>query len=166
MLALEIEDVKQFMMQLFSKDTFDAFWLYEAKIKMAASYVVDGSLNMDFYDQEEKEMLAGRSYALWKEQKNIIFSMIRGHKTPENMQIVLMHSPSNTEKMILANNLPISPSEVRGLFLNIYYKQGKLSCTTGVSLKSFTLEKGLERLWEDMIQKYFHQKQIISTQVS
>ena len=42
MLALQIEDVKQFMLQLFSKDTFDAFWLYEAKIKMSVSYVVDG----------------------------------------------------------------------------------------------------------------------------
>ena len=95
----------------------------------------------------------------------MLFSMIRGHKTPENMQIILMLSPTNTEKMILQNNLPIHPSDIRGLFLNIYYKQGQLSCTTGVSLKTFTLEKGLERLWEDMVEKYFGQKQIISTRI-
>lgn len=165
MLALQIEDVKQFMLQLFSKDTFDVFWLYEAKIKMSVSYVVDGKLNLDFYDQSEKELLGGRTYALWKEQKNMLFSMIRGHKTPENMQIILMLSPTNTEKMILQNHLPIHPSDIRGLFLNIYYKQGQLSCTTGVSLKTFTPEKGLERLWEDMIEKYFGQKQIISTRI-
>jgi hypothetical protein len=47
---------------------------------------------------------------------------------------------------------------VRGLFLNIQYKQGKLTCTTGISLKTFTMEKGLEHVWEDMVQKYFKQK--------
>lgn len=160
MIALQIDDIKQFMLHLFSKDTFDAFWLYEAKVKMAASYVVDGALNMDFYDQDEKEVLEGRTYALWKEQKNLIFSMIRGHKTPESMQIVLMLSPSNTEKMILQGNLPIHPEDVRGLFLNIYFKQGVLQCTTGVSLKTFTLEKGLDHMWEDMVRKYFKQKSI------
>ncbi|MEE1312192.1 MAG: DUF5721 family protein [Lachnospiraceae bacterium] len=163
MLALQIEDVKQFMIHLFSKETFDGFWLYEAKIKMAASYVVDGSLNMDFYDQAEKELLDGRTYALWKEQKNVVFSMIRGHKTPETMQIVLMLSASNVEKMILQNNLPFHLSDVRGLFLNIHYRQGNLSCTTGVSLKTFTLEKGLEQVWDEMLQAYLNQKKIIST---
>lgn len=160
MIALQIEDVKQFMLHLFSKETFDAFWLYESKIKMSVAYMIDGELNIDFLDQEEKEILEGRTYALWKEQKQIAFSMIRGHRTPEMMQIILMLSPANTEKMILQNNLPIKPSDVRGLFLNIYFKQGKLSCTTGVSLKTFHLEKSLEHLWEDMIQKYFKQKGI------
>ncbi|MDO4169289.1 MAG: DUF5721 family protein [Lachnospiraceae bacterium] len=160
MVALQIEDVKQFMLHLFSKATFDAFWLYEVKVKMATAYVIDGKLNMEFFDQDEKEILEGRTYALWKEQKQIVFSMIRGHKTPETMQLVFMLSPSNTEKMILQNNLPINPSDVRGLFFNIYFKQGKLSCTTGVSLKTFTLEKGLDYLWEDMVQKYLKQKGI------
>lgn len=160
MIALQIDDVKQFMLHLFSKETFDSFLLYEAKVKMAASYVVDGKLNMDFYDQEEKEALGNREYALWKEQKNVIFSMIRGHRTPEHMQIVLMLSKSNVEKMIMQNHFPITPEEVRGLFFNIHYKQGTLSCTTGTSLRTFTLEKGLENLWDEMVQKYLKQKQI------
>ncbi|MDO4942164.1 MAG: DUF5721 family protein [Lachnospiraceae bacterium] len=160
MIALQIDDVKHFMLHLFSKETFDAFWLYEAKIKMGVSYVIDGSLNLEFYDSDEQEAMEGRDYALWKEQKQMVFSMIRGHKTPENMQIILMMSKSNTEKMILQNNLPIRAEDVRGLFLNIHFKEGGLSCTTGVSLKTFTLEKGLDHLWEDMIQKYFKQKQI------
>jgi hypothetical protein len=161
MIALEFDDVKQFMLHLFSHDTFDAFWLYEAKVKMGVSYVVDGSLNLDFFDSDEQESLNGRKYALWKEQKQIIFSMIRGKKTPDVMQIVLMLSPSNTEKMILQNNLPIQPDQVRGLFFNIQYKQGKLTGTTGVSLKTFTVEKGIEHMWEDMLQKYLKQKAIV-----
>jgi hypothetical protein len=158
LIALEIDDVKQFMLHLFLKDTFDAFWLYEAKIKMGASYVIDGSLDLNFYDSDEQEALEGRTYALWGEQRQIAFSMIRGKKTPDMMHVVLMLSKSNTEKMILQNNLPIQPDDVRGLFLNIQYKQGKLTCTTGISLKTFTMEKGLEHVWEDMVQKYFKQK--------
>jgi hypothetical protein len=50
---------------------------------------------------------------------------------------------------------------VRGLFFNIQYKQGKLTGTTGVSLKTFTLEKGIEHMWEDMLQKYLKQKAIV-----
>lgn len=160
MIALQIDDVKRFMLQLFSKETFDSFWLYKATIKMGVSYVVDGFLNLDFYDTNEKEDLKGRTYALWKEQKQIVFTMIRGHKTPENMQIILMLSKENTEKVILQNNLPIDPEDIRGLFFNIYFKSGQLNCTTGISLKNFTLEKHLDIVWDEMIQKYLKQQQI------
>lgn len=160
MIALQIDDIRQFMLHLFSKETFDAFWLYEAGVKMGVSYVIDGLLNQDFYDTEERENLDGRTYALWKEQKQIVFAMIRGHKTPENMKIVLMLSKENTEKMILQNNLPIHLEDVRGLFLNIHFRDGILNCTTGVSLKTFTLEKSLDYVWDEMVRKYFKYQQI------
>ncbi len=166
MLALQIEDIKQFMIQLFSEKTFDGFLLYEAKIHMSVSYVIDGSLNLDFFDQDEKELLENRSYARWDEQKQMIFSMIRGKKTPADMQIILMQSPKNVESMIVSHNIAYRPEDVRGLFLNIRYKDGKLICTTGVSLKTFTMDKSLEHLWEEMIMKYFKQKKILSTKIN
>ncbi len=166
MLALQIEDIKQFMVQLFSEKTFDGFLLYEAKIQMGVSYVIDGSLNLEFFDQDEKEALENRSYTRWDEQKQMIFSMIRGKKTPQDMQLILMQSPKNVETMITRNNIAYRPDDVRGLFLNIRFKDGRLVCTTGISLKTFTMDKSLEHLWEDMIRKYFKQKQIISTQIS
>ena len=166
MLALQIEDIKQFMLQLFSENSFDGFLLYEARVKMAVSYLIDGSLNREFFDDDEKELLENRAYARWDEQKQMVFSMIRGKKTPEDMKIILMQSPKNVDAMISRNNIAYKPEDVRGLFLNIRYKEGRLTCTTGISLKTFTMDKTLEHLWDEMILKYFKQKGIISTQIS
>ena len=62
--------------------------------------------------------------------------------------------------MILQNNLPIHLEDVRGLFLNIHFRDGILNCTTGVSLKTFTLEKSLDYVWDEMVRKYFKYQQI------
>ena len=53
------------------------------------------------------------------------------------------------------NNIPVNPQDVSALFLNIYYENGALTVTTGTSLKVFTLDKTLEHLWDDTVEKYY-----------
>ncbi len=165
MIALQIEDIKQFMLHLFSKNTFDEFWLSEAKIKMGVSYEVNGFLNKEFYDSQEWEELKHRQYTKWVEQKQIVFSMIRGHKTPDSMQIVFMLPKARVDSMILQNNLPISLEEIRGLFLNIQYKNKQLLVTTGVSMKSFSLDKTIQRVWEEEVVCFLQQNKISSQEI-
>ena len=47
--------------------------------------------------------------------------------------------------------------------LNIRFENGKLSCTTGTSLKLFTLDKSLDQAWDRMVQKFFLQQNISFT---
>ena len=54
MLALKITDQKDFTNKLFLKDTFDLFWMNQAEIITSNVFTVDGSLKMDFFDNDEQ----------------------------------------------------------------------------------------------------------------
>ena len=47
--------------------------------------------------------------------------------------------------------------DVQGLYLNIRYDGKHLSCITGTSFKTFTLDKSLEHAWDEMVQKFLKQ---------
>ena len=50
--SFQITDVKKFMSAMLLHDTFDGFTLSEATVKTAVSFVIDGKINPDFYDDE------------------------------------------------------------------------------------------------------------------
>ena len=64
------------------------------------------------------------------------------------------------EKLLAQAGIPLQAGDVAGLFLNILYAEGKISCTTGTSLKIFTLDKSLDRAWDEMVRRYLRQCQI------
>ena len=48
----------------------------------------------------------------------------------------------------------------RGLYLNIHFENGRLSCVTGTSFKTFTLDKTLEHVWDEYAERFFIHKGI------
>ena len=46
------------------------------------------------------------------------------------------------------------PAQLNALFLNVIFKNGKLVCTTGVSMRIFTLDKSLETAWDEQMQEF------------
>lgn len=168
MIALRILDVKDFMSKLLIGNAFDAFWLSEAAITTSVTYHLDGRLHLDFFDSDEADALTaqGRSYALWSDMKPFCFSVIKGRKTPLYFKIVFMLSRKNTEKLLTGNHLGFSPEDIFGLFVNFQYDGEHLTCTTGTSLKTFTLDKSLEHVWDELLQKFFKQQQITCEAVS
>lgn len=106
MIAVQIQDIKDFMSKLLLGNAFDSFWLSEASITTSVSYTIDGFLHSEFYDTQEAELLQeeGRTYALWRDMKPFCFSVIKGKKTPLSFKIVFMLS-----KKIPKNSwLPVS----------------------------------------------------------
>ncbi|MGN0242769.1 MAG: DUF5721 family protein [Lachnospiraceae bacterium] len=160
MLSMQITDIKHFMNMILREDAFDSFYLCEASLKTGTSYHIDGKLNKDFYSEEEWDSLQGRTYSLWQEQKSMVFQMIKGQKLPVGFKLVFMLSPENTRNLLIKNNLTISPSDIAGLFFNIIYDNRVLSCTSGTSLKIFTMDKTLEYAWEANLLKFFRMKGI------
>lgn len=144
MIALQITDLKSFTSLLFLHDTFDAFQICEAVFCVAATYRIDGRRNRDFYDTDEWEMLKNPEYLTWKEVRPRCFEWIKGSKRPLMFRIVL-RSP-NTEKGMS--------------FLNIRYDESGLSCVTGFSAATFSLDRTEEREWDDRIRLYFKKKGI------
>lgn len=162
MIALQIQDVKDFMSKLLIGNAFDAFWLSEVAITTFTTFHIDGVLHPDFFDTEEAENIAseGRKYALWKDLKPLCFSVIKGKKTPLCFKIVFMLSRKNTEKLLANNHLKFTADDIFGLFVNFQFDGTHLNCTTGTSLKTFTLDKSLDHVWDELVQKFFRQQQI------
>ena len=87
--------------------------------------------------------------------------MIRGKRTPLNFKIVFQLSASNVEKLLMQSCVPLKAEDIYGLYLNCQFDGKQLLCTTGTSLKIFTLDKQLDRVWDEMIRKFFRKNQIV-----
>ena len=46
------------------------------------------------------------------------------------------------------------PDQVGGLYLNIQYENGEMYCITGTSLQVFTMDKSLEREWDESVRQF------------
>lgn len=162
MIAVQIQDIKDFMSKLLLGNAFDSFWLSEASITTSVSYTIDGFLHPEFYYTQEAELLQeeGRTYALWRDMKPFCFSVIKGKKTPLSFKIVFMLSKKNTQKLLASSKLSYQLEDIFGLFVNFQFDGQHLTCTTGTSLKTFSLDKSLDRVWDEMILKFFKQQQI------
>lgn len=164
MFACTVSDVRDFMGKLFLKDTFDGFQLMEAVIVTANTFVIDGHIREEYYSKEEWEELAEKNISRWKELRPLCFQMIKGKKTPESMKLVFRMADSGVEKLLEQSGLAYQASEIEGLFFNVRYENQKLQLTSGVSMKVFTMDKSLERFWEQRLQGFLKQAEIACEQ--
>lgn len=157
MIALYITDLKPFMHQLFLTDTFDCFRVPEACITTFSTFQIDGSLQKGYYTKEELEELhAGQEQAVsWSQLRPFCFQLIRGKKTPLNLKIIFRLPVAHLERLLSQGAFGYTPADVGGLFLNIHFDGTSLSCTTGISMRLFTLDKSLEQEWDRRVQKFF-----------
>lgn len=160
MFACTVSDVRDFMEKLFLKDTFDGFQLMEAVIVTSNTFVIDGHIREEYYTKEEWEELAEKKISRWGSLRPLCFQMIKGKKTPESMKLVLRMADSGVEKLLEKSGLPFQVTDVEGLFFNVRYENQKLMLTSGVSMRLFTMDKSLERFWEQKLEGYLKQAEI------
>lgn len=154
MISLKVEDIKTFMSSLLVHNVFDTFYLSEMTIQTSSELYISGKLNEAFYSTEEWEALQGRKYTTWAEQKGIAYSFVKGSKLPLSIKIVFLLSERNIESILNKAGNPFRVDDVNGLFINIRYEQGIVYVTTGSSIKIFTLDKTLERVWDEELVKF------------
>lgn len=154
MKSFPIENIKEFMNDLLVQEKFDSFYLFEARVKTAYDYYVNGKIHYEFFDGGDEEKPT-TEYAEWKDIKQTIFDFMKGNKLPLRFKIVLMFNRENIERLIEMNNLPMTVNDVGALFMNIIFEEGTLSVITGTSMKMFTMDKSLEQLWDDTVNKYY-----------
>lgn len=165
MIALQIEDLKQFTKRLFLQETFDNFLVKEVNIVTYNSFTIDGHVRQGFYSAEELEENQIEELSAWKVLRPFCFSIIKGNKLPLSFSIVLQLAPANVEKVLKQNVLDLDASNINGLYINIRYDNSHLSCITGTSLKLFTLDKTLEQLWDQMVKQFLKQNEIACLEV-
>lgn len=155
----QIEEIRDFMNALLVQSRYDSFYLFEARIRTNLDYYINGKINIDYYDSEErKEYEASRElteYISWHQIKHTIYDLIKGKRLPVSFKIILMFNRENITRLVEMNNLPVRSEDVGALFMNIYFENGELTVTTGTSLKIFSLDKTLEHLWDETVEKYY-----------
>ena len=156
MISIQIKEVKPFMNRLFLTDYFDAFYVSEASFTTFSTFHIDGLLKKEYYTQEELEEhhMEQQTHALWRQIRPFCLDLVRGTHTPLEFKLIFRLSPSNTEKLMKQNGIPLSVQDIHGLFLNIHFQTGSLTCITGTSLGVFSLDKTLDQTWDRMVQKF------------
>ena len=163
MVALQIQDIKNFMSKLLLSQTFDNFLLIEGNITTYNTFRIDGRLHKDFFSEEESEEkgICSRDFSLWKEVRSFCLELIKGKKTPLSFKFTFQLSKENTAKLLATSGITsIQPENVSGLLLNIRYDSNGLNVITATNLNLFTLDKSLEHAWDDMVKRFLKQQEI------
>ncbi len=157
MIALNIQDQKQFMSALLTGSQFHSFYLSKAVIATGTTMTLEGRLNPDFYNTGALTLPDGttRTYALWSETQETCYLRIKGKKLPLSFQItLLLPAPFVPRLLEDAGVTTVTPEQIEGLFLNIRFDRKQLSCVTGTSLRAFTLDKSVEQAWDRWVEGF------------
>lgn len=164
MIALKIEDLKSFTKELFVGELFDGFLIREATIVTYNSFTIDGHIREGYFSDEELEEKQIEELSSWNMIKPICFSLIKGKKLPGSFQIIMQLSPGKVDAFLKSQAIPMTGDQIQGLCMNIRYEDGRLSCVTATSLSLFTMDKTLEREWDEFVRRFFQKSGIDVTE--
>ena len=156
MIAIQITHIREFMNKLFLSGAFDTFLLSEAAFVTFSTFRISGQLHREYYSGEELEnsSLGESDYASWQQIRPFALSLIKGTHTPLEFKIVFRMSQRQVEQILSNHGPDLHISDVGGLFMNLHYKGGELTCTTGTALNIFSMDRSLEQEWDQMVKKF------------
>ena len=159
MRVFEIDNVKKFTLNLFVGDAFDDFLVTEASFSTLTNITIDGHMNREFMGEAELALPEKDKVIAWRTLKPLCYNIIKGQKVPLRFKIIFMLPTEIVLKFLDDEGLDIEPVEINALFLNVKFESGALTCTTGTSMKIFTLDKSLEDAWECRMMKFLDRVQ-------
>lgn len=161
MISIKITNKKNFMQRLLASELFDAFYVEEAEITTFNTFHIDGLVHKDFY----KDTLTGEDpeavseYSSWKELKHICYDLIKGKRTPLSFKFVFYLNDEAKSRLIKESDAGIDDSQVK-LGLNIRFVNGDIIVTTGCAISIFTLDKSIEKAWDNYIPSFLDHNSI------
>lgn len=144
------------MTKLLSGRTFDSFLLEEASLSIKTTWILDGKINRNFYSSEEWEDETNHPFPLisWGEVRGHMRELIRGKKAPASLSIVLELRPDMMEQLLADEGYPRLMDNIGAMVLNIRYDGSEVTLVTGIALKSFTLDRNAERIWDEAMERF------------
>ena len=159
MVSLKVLDVKTFTKNIFVDNVFDNFVASSVEVNTFSKFSIDGHINKKWFDTDELENIKD-DYIKWADLKKYVYDMIKGSKVPSSFKIILLLSNENMQNTIRKYSYNISDSDVDGLFINIMYENGELHIITGISYKTFVLDKSLDKEWDNSIKLFLNKHEI------
>ena len=166
MIALRIPKQKTLMSRLLTSVLFDTFLLEEAVIDTYNTFTIDGHIHKDFYNDysSDTEDIPTEDFSSWEKIRPIALELIKGKQTPLGIKFVL-HASKEMKEMILSKaESGLMPEQVV-LALRISLSQGNLLITTGMSSSVFSLDKSIEKAWDEFIPSFLEQNNIETLQL-
>lgn len=154
MIDMEISRIGDFMAKLLTGRVFDPFLLVEGNVRTFAAFHVDGDLNRDFFSAQEQEKVPDDPYVRWAMIRPYVYQLMKGHNLPLSFHFTLQLAPKDAAHMLEKNGLDRYSESLTGMYLNIRYREERLSCVTGISSKTFIMDKRPEQLWDEIAAKY------------
>jgi hypothetical protein len=164
LIGLQITNVKNFMNHLFVKETFDGFDLVEAVIMKEYTLTLEGKRNREQKEGEdvtrtEDQPSRESDYLSYGELRPFLLAHIRGKKTP---QLIRMTLSLPAEKLAERTEDAFEPalSQIDRFLLNIRFDSQGLMLITGVSYRTFSMEKELEKVWDRYLRSFLLEQEI------
>lgn len=151
MIALSIENTKNFMSKLLGTEAFDDFLLEEAVIRTYNTFTIDGRVVPEFFDDYE----FGYEFSTWKDIRPICFDLIKGKTLPVYCHFVLQLKPEIVEQILRLGSSPTSKDMVKSFNLNIKYNaNNEVTVITATSFNTFLLDKTPDALWDRYVEDF------------
>ena len=160
MLSLKLADIKDFTAHLFLKDTFDNFSFIEGEIVTFNTFRINGAVQKGFFDSDAELP----EYSYWKNVRGYCRSLIKGKRAPLDFRFVLSLSPGNIVRLAEESLPSLNATHIQGLYMNLHFNGTVLSCVTGTSFRTFTPDKSLDHVWDEMVQQFLKQHEIVFEQ--
>ena len=140
--AFQIDDVRGFMGHMLQKDTFDDFLLCEAA--------------------EARSSEGG--FSSYGDLRPLCFEAVRGKHTPGYMKFVF--GATNSLRREILSGQDVDPEDVTGFYINAMFRDGQLTTTTGTSMRTFTMDKTAETLWDQWFRNFLKRVKISYTNMA
>lgn len=166
MIALKITDIKNFMGRLLLKDDFDLFLTEKAEVLTSYEMSLSGRRNLEWYDSDVSEKLVQEMpeavvWMTWGELKNNVFEFIKGKQSPVYLRLSFRVSGKMAEEFMKDSGiLQLYLEQMPELHFQVRYERKELVIVSGISFPQFTLDKSLERAWDEMLSVLLKKKGI------
>lgn len=158
MISIQIKNQKDFTTKLFANDCFDSLLFDNAHFRVFTDFIIDGRVNSSYFDNDDEAR--SLSNLPWARFRNICFNIIKGNRKPVSFKIVLKLDSLSVRDFEESEQIKTDDYNINGLYLNIRYDSGSITCITGISASVFSIDKTVERLFDHYIHKYFMEKNI------
>ncbi len=166
MIALKITDIKNFMGRLLIKEEFDSFLTERAEVLTSFEMSLSGRRNSDWYDTDTREEMLQEQpedalWMRWGEMKPFIFDFIKGKQTPAYMKISFRLAKKQVNTFLEDSGvMHVYQEQQPELLFQVRFEHGELMIVTGIAFSQFTLDKTMERAWDEAMIRFFKNKKI------
>lgn len=165
MKEFRIPEMNKFMGKLLKGDAFDALLLREGLIRTFMDFRYDGSSHNEYFDTEDTEKISGR-YVNWGLVRNNAFSVVKGNRTPLLIQLSFTADKPMENEVISCYQVKVLDTEQIALNLSFTFSGNEGKIITGVYRSNFSLDKELEKSWDDYVFQFFKKNDLFLEEIS